>query len=237
MRAWFRGLLILLLLPLLFLLAYLGVASALMLWPANRGVEQAQDSRAEVQAWVLSNGIHTDLVFPLRAHGVDWTELFPPTHLRAAPPPDAQYIAIGRGDREIYLYTPTWGDLTARRALTAALGVNGALLHVSYLRRADLASGAYSLPLSLAQYETLHRHVIESLPQGRAQPVPGAHYAANDAFYEAVGNTHFFDTCNNWTGRGLRRAGVTVSRWTPFDFNVTWHLQPARPTATAPSSR
>ena len=237
MRLWLRGLLVLLLLlPLLFVLLYFGVACALMLWPAHPGATQAQEKRAEVQAWVLSNGIHTDLVFPLRAHGVDWAELFPPTHLRAAPP-DAQYIAIGRGDREIYLYTPTWSDLTAGRAFTAALGVNGALLHVTYLRRADLASGAHRLPLSLSQYEVLRRYVLEALPQGRAQPVPGAHYAANDAFYEAVGNTHLFDTCNNWTGRGLRQAGVTVSRWTPFDFNVTWHLQPAHPPAAAPSSR
>ena len=28
-------------------------------------------------------------------------------------------------------------------------------------------------------------------------------------------------------------AGVTVSRWTPFDFNVTWHLQSTQPTQPA----
>jgi hypothetical protein len=39
--------------------------------------------------------------------------------------------------------------------------------------------------------------------------------------------TNLFETCNTWIGRGLRQAGVTVSRWTPFDFTVTWHLQPA----------
>jgi uncharacterized protein (TIGR02117 family) len=229
MRAWLRGLLIALLLPVAFALLYLGTACALMFWPANAGAPPSQ----EVRAWVLSNGVHTDLVFPLSE---EWTTLFPPTHLRAAPR-DAQYIAIGRGDREIYLHTPSWADLSASRALSAAVGVNGALLHVTYLRRSDLRAGAYRLQLSATQFDALRRHVLEALPPGRAQPVPGAHYGSNDAFYEAVGHAHLFDTCNNWTGRGLRRAGVTVSRWTPLDFNVTWHLQPAHPPATAPSSR
>ncbi len=227
MHAWLRALLIAVLLPLLVALLYFGVACALMAWPANRDANQAP---AEVEAWVLSNGIHTDLVFPLRGHGVDWTLLFAPSHLRPrAAAPDAQYIGIGWGDHDIYLYTPTWGDLTAGRALRAALGRNGALLHVTYLRRSDLAERAHRLPLSAPQYQALHTYVLASMPQGRAIPVPGAHYADNDAFYQALGSPHFLRTCNNWTGDALRQAGVTVSRWAPFDFNVTWHLEPGRP--------
>ena len=234
MHAWPRKLILLLLLPLALMLLYLGVACALMFWPAK---SDATHAPVEVEAWVLSNGIHTDLVFPLRGHGVDWTQLFAPSHLRPrAAAPDAQYIGIGWGDRDIYLYTPSWSDLKAGHALRAAMGRNGALLHVTYLRRADLAEHAHRLPLSAAQYQALHAHVLASMPQGRALPVAGAHYADNDAFYQALGRPHVFRTCNNWTGDALRQAGVTVSRWTPFDFNVTWHLAPAPPPATAPSS-
>ena len=226
MRAWLRGLLVILLAPLVAMAAYWAAACLLLLWPAKG---QPAGNAAQVQAWVLSNGIHTDLVLPMRSPGMDWSTLFPPAHARAAPA-DAQYIAIGWGDREIYLHTPQWADLTVARTVRAALGRNGALLHVSHLREADLAHGtAHALPLSQGHYERLAAYVLAALPQGAARPVPNAHYADNDAFYEAVGSANLFRTCNNWTGEGLRAAGVTVSRWTPFDFTVTAHLAPARP--------
>ena len=226
MRAWLRGLLVVLLAPLVAMVAYWVAACLLLLWPV-RG--QPPTESPHVQAWVLSNGIHTDLVLPMRGPGMDWSALFLPAHVRAAPA-DAQYVAIGWGDREIYLHTPQWADLTVARAVRAALGHNGALLHVSHLRHADLAYGtAHGLPLSRDQYERLTAYVLAALPQGQARPVPGAHYAHNDAFYEAKGSANLFRTCNNWTGEGLRAAGVTVSRWTPLDFTVTAHLAPARP--------
>jgi uncharacterized protein (TIGR02117 family) len=108
-------------------------------------------------------------------------------------------------------------------------GRNHAQLHVSYLRRSQLLhnGGAYLLPLSQPQYARLAAYVRAALPAGQAVPVPGAHYGSNDAFYEANGSYDLFETCNTWSGRGLKRAGVTVSRWTPFDFNVVWQLQRA----------
>ncbi len=203
---------------------YAGVACMLMFWPANAAPRAAAPAPA-VQAWVLSNGVHTDLVFPIRSAAIDWTHLFPFAHFRAVPA-DAEFVAIGWGDREFYLHTPTWADLTLARALGAMAGGNRALLHVTYLRRAQLRQGAWRLPLSQAQYAELVAHVREALPAGRAVPIAGAHYGPDDAFYEAEGGYHLFETCNTWTGRGLRRAGATVSRWTPFDFNVVWHLEP-----------
>lgn len=201
---------------------YVAVACALVFLPANA---KAPVEPPAVEAWVLSNGVHTDLVFPIRSTTVDWQQLFPWSDFKA-PPPDAEFVAIGWGDREFYLHTPTWADLTAARAFGALSGGNRSLLHVTYLQRAQLQRGAYKLPLSQAQYAQLVAHVRATLPSGRATPITGAHYANDDAFYEAKGSYHLFETCNTWTGRGLRQAGVTVSRWTPFDFNVTWHLQP-----------
>ncbi|MET3477930.1 TIGR02117 family protein [Variovorax atrisoli] len=207
---------------------YVATACALVLWPAN--AEAPKNAVAEVQAWVLSNGVHTDYVFPIRSATVDWLQIFPLKDFRA-PPPDAEFIAIGWGDREFYLNTPTWADLTASRALAALAGGNRALLHVSYLRRGQLGQGAFALPLTQAQYAHLAAYVRAALPSGRATPIAGAHYDNQDAFYEAEGGYNLFETCNTWTGRGLRQAGVTASRWTPFDFTVTWHLEPVRPGA------
>ncbi|OEZ31307.1 TIGR02117 family protein [Variovorax boronicumulans] len=221
-RRWLLRIAFTLLGLLLAITLYVAVACALVFWPANA---KPPAEPATVEAWVLSNGVHTDLVFPVRSATVDWLQLFPLSDFKA-PPPDAEFVAIGWGDREFYLHTPTWGDLTAARAFGALSGGNRSLLHVTYLQRAQLRRGAYKLPLSQAQYAQLVAYVRATLPSGRATPIAGAHYASDDAFYEARGSYHLFETCNTWTGRGLRQAGVTVSRWTPFDFNVTWHLQP-----------
>jgi uncharacterized protein (TIGR02117 family) len=213
---------------------YAATASALVLWPANAkpsnaiATANANAKAPEVQAWVLSNGVHTDLVFPVRSAAVDWQQLFPLADFKAVPP-DAEFIAIGWGDREFYLNTPTWADLTAARAFGALSGGNRALMHVSYLRRGQLGRGAFNLPLSQPQYAQLVGYVRAALPSGRATPIAGAHYDNQDAFYEAEGGYNLFETCNTWTGRGLRQAGVTASRWTPFDFTVVWHLEPATP--------
>lgn len=204
---------------------YVGAAAALMLWPVNT---KAPTEPPGIEAYVLSNGVHTDLVLQVRNAAIDWTTLFDPRDAKA-PPPDAEFVAIGWGDRDFYLHTPTWADLTLRRAVGALSGANASLLHVTWLTRAQLRQGAYAMPLSQRQYLALVAHVRGSLPDGRAIALPGAGYGPDDTFYEAVGSYHLFETCNTWTGRGLRRAGVPVSRWTPFDFNVVGRLQPARP--------
>ncbi|MEJ8856086.1 TIGR02117 family protein [Variovorax robiniae] len=218
---WFA---LVLLAPFVIALVYVAVAGALMFWPANAS-PPAEDRN--IEAWVLSNGVHTDIVLPLRGHGTDWSQLFPPADARAVPP-DADYIAIGWGDRDFYLYTPTWADLTVKRALGALAGIHRSVLHVTWLRRAELEKQAHRLPLSQRQHDLLRDYVRASLPQGRATLVAGVRYGPNDAFYEAEGRYSMIETCNNWTGRGLRQAGVTVSRWTPFDFNVVRHLQPVQ---------
>ncbi len=224
--------LIVLVLPLLLAALYGLTAVLLMAWPANT---DAMREPATVEAYVLGNGVHTDLVLPIRSAAIDWSQRFRPEQFRA-PPPDAEFVAIGWGDREFYLHTPTWADLTARRALGALAGGNRALLHVSYLRRADFGTHAWRLPLSAARHARLVAYVRTALPDDQAVPIAGAHYGENDAFYEANGSYDLFETCNTWTGRGLREAGVPMGRWTPFDFTVVRHLQPAAvpSAATAP---
>ncbi|MGY4830247.1 TIGR02117 family protein [Sphaerotilaceae bacterium SBD11-9] len=208
--------------------AYFMVAFGLLLVPAN---PQAPSDAIVVQAYVVSNGVHTDLVFPLRAQGVDWSRTFPARHLAQDPGERARYVAIGWGDREFYLHTPRWRDLTAGRALQALSGSGHSLLHVTHLHETDLREGAYALPLTAAQYASLVQHVEASLvrrPSGEGAHLPGQHYGPRDAFYEARGSYDLFTTCNVWTGRALRQAGVKVSVWTPLASQVVWYLPAAR---------
>ena len=48
-----------------------------------------------------------------------------------------------------------------------------------------------------------------------------------DALYEAHGYYHIFNTCNNWTGRVLRKSGAKTGLWTPFPKMVLFYLPPA----------
>lgn len=221
-RALLRALALLLAGPLL----YVATAGVLMLWPP---AARLTPEPAEVEAYVISNGVHLDLVLPMHAAGVDWGLLFPPGDAPAAPAP-ADFVAIGWGDREFYLHTPTWADLTLPRALRALTGQHPAALHVSRLQRAQLPPRqTWRLPLTAAQYRRLAQRVRQSLPAGQARRIEGAHYASNDAFYEATGRYHLLRTCNEWAAEGLRAAGVPVPAWAPFDVNARWHLPPLRP--------
>lgn len=216
-----------LLLPAGLLLAYLAAAYLLVLFPLDAS---PLDQASSAEAYVLTNGVHTDLVFPLKSATIDWERYFPRKDFVAIPA-DAAYIAIGWGDREFYLNTPEWKDLTVARALGALSGRHATLLHVTYLSKTDLRQYAYKLVLSEKNYRALADYALASavISQQQAVPVPDRHYGPQDAFYEARGRYSLFNTCNSWVGTGLQRAHVKVSRWTPFDTLVTWYLIREKP--------
>jgi uncharacterized protein (TIGR02117 family) len=219
---------ILLALPLLITAVYFCVAYLAVLFPAN--AQQANEERP-INAFVISNGMHTDFVFPVRSPAIDWTTTFPAKDF-VAPLPTSGYVAIGWGDREFYLNTQNLSDITASRALGALAGGHRTLIHATYLPDLNFSTRLYKLPLSVAQYASLIRYVRQSLvltPSGQSIAVPGRHYGQQDAFYEAGGSYSLFETCNTWIGQGLQQAKVKVSPWTPLDSLVVWHLQQARP--------
>jgi uncharacterized protein (TIGR02117 family) len=222
-RTRLKTLIVAVLAALLVPLAYLGVAFAMLFFPAH---QQASAGDSTTNAYVITNGLHTDLVFPVRTTQFDWTTVFP-TRDFPAHPVSPTYIAIGWGDREFYLHTQNISDITLTRALGALSGAHRTLLHVDYLADINFAE-RYALPLTEAQYASLIRYVLQSTmqrPDGSAVVIASQHYGALDAFYEARGSYSAFRTCNTWTGAGLRQAGITVSSWTPLDFMVTWHLR------------
>ena len=164
----------LVLLPIGLAAVYFAVAYALVLWPV--GSHERTEPTA-VNAYVHSNGVHTDFVFPLHAPGVDWELTFPAGHFPKIPA-DAAFIAIGWGDREFYLNTPRWQDLTVSRALQALSGSGRSLLHVTYLRQSDLLEGSRPLPLSATQYASLMKYIDATLVRsesGQGVNVPGQH--------------------------------------------------------------
>lgn len=181
--------------------------------PVNSGWQQA---KAGVRVYVIDNGVHTDLVLPVMAEGVDWRDLVQPGDL-ADPAQAAQsHLAFGWGNRDFYLNTPSWSQINAGRALGALIGTGRTVLHVAHIPEPRADPHIRSVMLSPDEYRRLAAYVRGTFGDGPS--VRG--YAGHDAFYDAKGGYSAIDTCNQWTAGALRAAGVKIGVWTPFTFGV-----------------
>jgi uncharacterized protein (TIGR02117 family) len=168
-----------------------------------------------VTIYVASNGIHTGLIVPTRAAGVDWSPIVRPEHI-ADPRYAGHYLWFGWGDRDFYLKTPTWRDVSPRTVVSAAIGSNRTLIHVDHLLRPW--DDARPIRLMPAQYRKLITSVRNSLDPAYQRPIRG--YDVADVFYPARGRYDAIRTCNWWTGKMLAHAGVRIGAWTPFSATV-----------------
>jgi uncharacterized protein (TIGR02117 family) len=182
--------------------------------PANAAWVQPE---AGVRIYVEDNGIHTGLVLPVRAAGVDLSRLAAPRALRDPRHGGHAWRSYGWGDRAFYLETPTWWDVRPLTVLRAALGSASTVMHVGFVPEPGLGDGTRTLLLRADEYRRLAGFVRASFARG-GQAQSG--YAGNDAFYPAVGSYSAVRTCNAWVGDALRHAGVRIGRWTPFSSTV-----------------
>ena len=210
-----------LLVPLLYLLAVAlgGVLSA------NADWEEAEEG---VTIFIRTNGVHTWIMVPTVNADADWRRLADASHIRD-PRLAGDYLAIGFGNRDFYLNTPSWADLSLKTAFAAAVGGGPSLMHVDHepLPVAD----AYHRPIVLGrdQYRRLVRYIADSFQldaDGRSMPLLGRGYGGSDAFYESRRAYNFVRTCNEWTGEALRAAGVRMGVWTPAEQSIMWRMTP-----------
>jgi uncharacterized protein (TIGR02117 family) len=212
-----RLLTILLALPALYLVA----ALAGSLIPVNRGwIEPRQGT----VVYLADNGIHADLIMPVRANGLDWAPLFPKGDF-AAPDPNAGWIAFGSGEQHVYLNTPTWWDITPRTIWSALTG-GKRVMHVEYVQSPYYA--VREIRLRPEEYRRLWAAVRADFAlDGSGRPIRIDHpgYGPSDAFYRAVGKESMFKTCNSWVAGRLRLAGVETSLWPPFVEGLIWRYR------------
>lgn len=204
-------------------LLYLLAALLGSLAPRNPGWEEPANG---IPVYLASNGVHVDLVLPARAAGLDLYSLVPPRH--ASDPAIARgWVSFGWGQREFYLQTEEWSDLSAGVALRAIVG-GDALMHVEHRGRPRAGeAGVRALRLEPPAYRRLVAHVAGSFARGPGgAPVPVARgYGRDDVFYEARGRYSALDTSNQWTSDALARAGATAGLWTPFAQGVLWRYR------------
>ena len=177
----------------------------------------ARQPAGGIRIFVESNGVHTGLVMPVRGGGVDWSADFPASDIGDPRYAALGWVAVGWGERAFYVETPHWSDVRPLTILRAALGSARTVLHVDHVGEPRPDETVRAIVLTPDQYRRLAAFVRASRgPGGRV----AAGYGAYDAFYDARGTYNAVVTCNEWTGRALRAAGVRVGAWTPFPVDV-----------------
>ena len=174
---------------------------------------------AEVPIMVESNGIHTEIVLPVRTRMKDWRETFP-----SAGGKGITHIAIAWGDREVFLRNPTWGDLEPATVARIAVQGGPGILRVSHLSQPSATDFRRRILLTQGQYGRLVRRIEKQVrPGGRVH----AGHLPHQRFYEARGRYTLANTCNQWTSDHLAAAGIRTGRWTPFAGGVMKWVPPA----------
>jgi uncharacterized protein (TIGR02117 family) len=203
---------------------YFLAALVLGLIPANAGWREAREG---VTIFVRTNGVHTWIMVPKVTPEMDWRPLVPGHHVRQPGWEGASHVALGYGNRTFYLETPTWGDLTMKNAFLAAFGQGRSLMHADHDHQPQAGDHQRPITLTRDEYGRLVGFLRASFQvdgKGRTIPLLGRGYGGSDMFYEAVGPYSAFYTCNEWTGRALRRAGVRTGVWTPLSQSIMWRL-------------
>ena len=170
-----------------------------------------------IEIMVGDNGIHTEIVMPLVTPVKDWRTAFPVSDL-PGPARPYTHVAVSWGEREVFLNTPTWGDLSLLTAINAATGGDG-LLHAAHYVRPAPGPSNRPLRLTEAEYARLVVAIERQVPSSADRDVyPG--YASYDVFYDAPGTYHLGNTCNQWVSDVLAEAGVKMGWWTPLPGGV-----------------
>jgi uncharacterized protein (TIGR02117 family) len=158
--------------------------------------------------YLVSHGWHTGIV--LRRADLP-QEIWP----ESEDFPDAEYLEVGWGDRDFYQAA----EFSWSIALKAALWPTPSVLHIvgfngpvtGYFPHSEVLE----VELSQRGFDRLSGFVHEHFDRKgapRAAPLgPGLY--GKSAFYPARAKFHLFNTCNVWTARALRTAGLPV---TPF---------------------
>ncbi len=206
-----------------FIIIYLSSEYFLSRW----SVAEVSSFDKKYQIFIKSNGVHTDIVLPIKSDIINWSELFPFENTLSKST-DFSYVGIGWGDKGFYLDTPTWSELKVSTALIAGTGLGNAALHITYYKDILEDDLTYSMEIDENQYKSIILSVKKSLQWLNENPIyinTTAQYGQNDAFYEAIGSYSIFHTCNTWTNNVLKNANLLSSKWVAFDDGILYQYK------------
>ncbi len=180
----------------------------------------------EITVFILTNGVHTDIVLPIKSDNIDWSQsiAFNNTNSKDSL---MNFIAFGWGDKGFYLETPTWTDLKFSVAFNAAFGLGKSAMHTTFYKQMNESEHCKRISLSSSEYQLLVEYITSSFQKSASGEVliinSNANYGANDAFYEGIGKYSLFHTCNTWANNGLKACNQKACLWTPADKGIFYH--------------
>lgn len=207
------------------LVVYAIIATLLSYVPVNSDQSDNKDQNTSI--YILTNGVHTDIVVPYFNETYDW-RTYLDTSLTPGKRTSAEWVGFGWGDKGFYLQTPEWKDLKASVAFNAAFGLSESAMHVTYHDKLIAGEDCVEIKLNKDQYKALCNFILERFDQKNNQFVminTDQNYGLNDVFYEAKGKYSLFYTCNSWANGALKSAGLKASLFTLWDKGIFYQYK------------
>ncbi|MCB2379180.1 TIGR02117 family protein [Hymenobacter sp. BT635] len=197
------------------------------------------DPAEDVEIYILSNGVHTDIVVPVRSRFIDWSQLVPFDNTPAKDA-SAPYVGFGWGDKGFYLDTPTWAELKPSTAFKAMFYLSTSAMHVTFHQSMRESESCVKIRISQAEYARLIDFIRNSFDydaQGQPMHIAGHSYGQYDAFYEAKRTYSFLYTCNTWANSGLKHCGQRACFWTAMDSGIFYQYRRKGPSVVRNAAR
>lgn len=178
-------------------------------------IERKLDDKASTSSVFLStNGVHLNIILPKQE--LDTLFLAGIKHK-----PGDVYLSFGWGEKDFYLETENWDDLTFSNALRAMFVKTPSLMHVTRYKQpyADWVEVEVN-ETELKSLRAYILHTFEMDESGMKMRLNHKGYTYRDDFYVARGHYTLLKNCNSWVNEGFKESGLTSCLWTPFDFGL-----------------
>jgi uncharacterized protein (TIGR02117 family) len=208
----------------LFLIVYVLAAFSLSRITVN---SDAGNQAKEISIYIKTNGVHTDLVLPIRNAAKDWSRNIKFENTKAKDS-TTNFVAFGWGDKGFYLNTPEWSDLKASTAFNAAFGLGNSAMHTTFIKSVSENKSCVRIDISKENYQKLVTYIESGFQYDNLQNpifINAVTYGKNDSFYEANGKYNLFQTCNSWANNALKASGQKAAFWTVTDTGIFCHYQ------------
>jgi len=207
-----------------FFVLYIIVALILPRFSVN---SKDENPKEDVAIYIKSNGVHTDIVVPIKTKYKDWSEKLKFEHI---PSKDStmQFVGLGWGDKGFYLNTPEWSDLKFSTAFNAAFYLGTSAMHATFYKQIKENENCIKINISKEEYANLIKYIEDSFQldaDGNPILINATTYGQNDSFYEANRKYSLFYTCNTWANNALKSADQKAAVWSPTDTGIFRHYR------------
>ncbi len=195
------------------IITYILAVLLLPLIPVNQNQNNQEDDTIEI--YILTNGVHTDIVVPVVTDVINWSTIVPFSDTKSQKEKDL--IAFGWGDKGFYLDTPEWSDLKASTAFKAAFSLGSSAMHTHFYNKLKEDEDCVKISINKSDYQNMVEYIKKSFvydKDGKIEYIPTEMVNKDDAYYEATGSYSLFFTCNTWASGALKSANQVAPWWT-----------------------